>query len=196
MNDPAELLLDAMETVVQKRLNESKSTEVKEALSIVGGKTVALLETHGIRLVDSQRTDVAARGGVGYLKYQGVIAVGKGASVDDIVHEIGHAVDACLASDKRIVDQQLSDRTYWSDRIRSTLAADARAAKPKKPAPSWEDKYRAWEYAFSSPTEAFAHIYGAIKGNDTKINGFSIKDVMPKTYAVVQEMLKKGELLK
>ncbi len=196
MLDLAELLLIAVEGVVQKSLNESKRRETKEALAIAGSRAVKLLEDHGIRLVDSQRMDVVSRGGAGYLKYQGVVAIGKDASVQDIVHEIGHAVDACLASDTRIVDQQLTDRAYWSDRIKSTLAADAQAAKPRKPGPSWENKYQSWEYAFSSPTEAFAHIYGAIKGNDTRINDFSIKDAMPRTYAVVQEMLRKGKLLK
>jgi len=181
-------------------INESKQKIVQDALGMVNDKTISLLEKNGIRIVDSDRTDV---GRASYLKYQGVIAIRKGgvrhsiysedraAEPIDVVHEMGHAVDASLASKIPVSERTFDQNTYWSEKaLPSTLKADEKAMKPKKPGPSWEDPVESWSYAYGSPEEAFSACFAAVHGNDERHNGFSIRDAMPKTYAAVSKKLK------
>jgi 2'-5' RNA ligase len=155
------------------------------------------LGAKGIRVVHTERADVAKRGGSGYLPYQGRVVLTKQTSPRDAVHEIGHAYDHAMASDKRVVDRSFEERgAHLSDTLlKSTLAADLKAATPLKAGPSWDNKARSWEYAFSSPREAFAHIFNALHGDDTRINGFSVKDAMPRSYAAVEKLLRSHRAL-
>ena len=163
----------------------------KEALKAIGPKLSGLLKTHGVKIVSTDRSDVGDRGGAAYLKYQGTVAITKTASKADVVHELGHAVDAAFHSKVRIKDRTFDQHKYWSEKnLKTSLKADLKAATPKKPGPSWENKASSWKYAFSSEHEAFAHIFAAIHGDETKINNFSVKDVMPKSYAAVEKQLK------
>jgi len=181
-------------------INESKQKVVQDALGMVNDRTISLMEENGIRIVDSDRADV---GRASYLKYQGVIAVRKGgirhsiysedraAEPIDVVHEMGHAVDAALSSKIPVSERTFDQHAYWSEKgLSSTLRADEKAMKPKKPGPSWEDPVGSWSYAYGSPEEAFSACFAAVHGNDERHNGFSIQDAMPKTYAAVAKKLK------
>lgn len=166
---------------------------ISAAQRIVGKQIVAKLKKHGVQIVESKRPDVAEHGGAAYLKYQGVVGVSKSVTNPHIVvHEIGHAVDAAMHSNTPISQRTFDQHGYWSEKsLTKSLAADRQSATPKTPGPSWENKAQSWSYAFSSPQEAFAHIFGAIHGDDTKINGHSIKDAMPKTYQLVEKQVKR-----
>lgn len=175
---------------------ESKPVELKEAEKIIGRTGMTLLDKVGVRFSPNTDADVQRRGGAAYKKYVGAVLFAPGADKHTIVHEAGHGLDAALASPKKIRDRKFEEQVYWSEKnLAKSIAADRKANTPKTPVPSWEDKVGSWQYAYSSPAEAFAHIYSSLKGNDEKINGISIKDAMPKTYAAVEKKLRGEGLL-
>ncbi len=181
---------------------ESKKKEVDEAAKTVGKGVVGVLKDNGIRIIDSNRTDI---GIASYGKHLGVILVRKkgvqgsvsstnrAATADDIVHEMGHAFDACMQSKTTVLETPRMERGYWSEKgLKKTLEADRKAKTPKGNAPSWENPVRSWEYAYTSPQEAFAHCFAALHGDDTKVNGFAVQDAMPATFAAVKNKLDTG----
>lgn len=174
------------------KMNEPQSAKsaIKIAKRVIGTELGDLLSKNGIRVVISDREDVKNRGGAAYLKYQGTVAVAEGSKPITVVHEFGHAVDASLASNTPVNRRKFDEHKYWSDTaLTKSLAADRKAGMPKEVGPSWENPVKSWDYAFSSPQEAFAHIFAALNGDDTKSNGFSIQDAMPRTYEKVKEKL-------
>lgn len=175
--------------------DRDKAKLIKGSKKIAGKKAMQQLEKHGIAISRVDRSDTS-QGRASYLKYQGVVVVGENASGHDVVHEIGHALDATLASDIRVKDRTFDEQKYWSEKnLSQEIALDRKSSTPKGKGPSWGNKVASWEYAFSEPAEAFSHIYASLAGDDTRINGFSIEDAMPKTYAKVRQLLKQRRLL-
>ena len=158
------------------------------ALTKVPKELKQLMKEHKVKIVKSDRSDM--HGNASYLRYQSTIIYNDKATNFDIIHEIGHAVDSIYGSEIPLKERTFDQHKYWSDSLKTVLATDLKTAKPKEIVSSYEDKYKAWEYAFSKPSEAFSHIFAAIKGDDTKVNGFSIKDSMPRTYKKVEKFLK------
>jgi len=98
---------------------------INKALDEIPKRFIKLLTKAGVRFALSERSDVKAHGGAAYLKFQGVIAYSKVTDKDDLIHEIGHALDHSMVSKVKITERTFDTRNkYWSDSLRKELAAD------------------------------------------------------------------------